>query len=138
MNDLKATLEAGKGIMDIRALIASIVGPHRLPHGTMTSHVLDVGKAEGVKIGDNIAVADCISFLGIALEQTADDEPEEGRPGLLSTTDIASGVSSSWPVFFFPSANSHKLTALLLPGEQLFAYTLGESCRIIVSEVQFR
>jgi hypothetical protein len=125
------SLISGRGLLDIRAWIASVVGPARLPMGAKSTYALAVS-AEPTMIATNLAIADAYVFVGIAAEN--------GQPA------VASGVlgqegqlgMNSWPVQFLPFANIYPLTVLLLPGEQLFAKATDIDTRIIISQVTFR
>ncbi len=134
MKDLKATLEAGRGILDIRVLYAAVAGPACLAMGAKRSYALTPAAPDGTQIGDNIATADAVVLLGISAEGGVN---AVGVTGLLSK-DEQLGISSSWPVLFLPFANRDAIHVILLPGEQLYAKALAADVRILVSEVQFR
>jgi hypothetical protein len=126
------SLLTGRGLLDIRAWIASVVGPSRLPMGSKSSYLLEATK-DGVMIATNIGVADAVVLVGVAAESGQD---AAGVAGLLGT-DGQMGTNS-WPVQFLPYSNIYPQVALLLPGDQLFAKSVGGDVRIIVSQVTFK
>ena len=127
---------SGRGLLDARALWASIVGPQRLAMGAKQSVVLSSTKA--TKIGDNIAAADAYVLIGVRAV-------DHGTPTIvLFSKDDSIGVGSGFPVVITGAGASFVdggFTQLLLPGEQLFAQLSpefgGADARVTVSQVTF-
>ncbi len=125
------SLISGKGILDIRALIANVVGPSRLPMGGKSTYQLKT--MEPTQLATNIAAADAYVLLGIAAESGQDPS---GAPGLLGYEGQLG--KNSWPVQFLPSGNIYPIVTLLLPGEELFGQATAADVRIVVSQVTFK
>ena len=125
------SLISGNGILDIRAVIANVVGPSRLPMGAKSTYQLKT--MEPTQIATNIATADAYVLLGIAAESGQDPS---GASGLLGYEGQLG--KNSWPVQFLPNGNIYPIVTLLLPGEELFGQATDADVRIVVSQVTFR
>jgi hypothetical protein len=131
----------GKGLLDARALWASIVGQQRLAMGAKQSFVVKANQS--VKIGDNIGAADAYVLLGVAGTETTPGTPTF----VLFSKDDIIGEGSGIPYMFGifgASPAPPPFTQLLLPGEQLFvqlsatALVFGVTeARLVVSQVTF-
>lgn len=125
---------SGQGLLDARAIWASIVGPQRFAMGAKRTFVLK--STETLKIGDNIAVAGVYVLIGVQAVDQANN-----LIGLFSKDDNI-GQGSGFPVVLAgPGFSATPFTQLLLPGEQLFAQLSPElvanNPRVIVSQVTF-
>ncbi len=112
---------SGKGLLDARALWASVVGPHRLALASKRSVILRVDQS--VEIYKNIASADAYVFIGVALPVNAGTNPlrivagedseslgfNNGTPQILNSQMGGGGYGASG------------FMQLLQPGEQLYA-----------------
>ena len=132
---------SGAGLLDARALWASIVGQQRLAMGAKQSFVVKADRS--IKIGENIGAADAYVLLGVTL---ADLTPGIPTFVLFSKDDIigeGSGIPYMFGIFG-AAALPPPFTQLLLPGEQLFVQLAAASgifgvteARLVVSQVTF-
>lgn len=132
----KITLESGAGLLDARALWASVVGPQRLAMAARKAVTLL--NTEAVEVYKNLGASDAYVLVGIAL-------PAE--PGGLSSLQVILGkedqlgFNAGWPVLVFPTGQPvYQVSQLLLPGEQLFAQIADPAVaqqNIVVAAVTF-
>jgi hypothetical protein len=135
-------LTHGRGLLDARALWASIVGPHRLAMTTKRTVELRVDRA--VEIARNIGLADAFVFVGVSLPANAPTIPLlilTGQEETLGESTSGSQVLTNQMGggAFAPSG----FMQLLQPGEQLFAQindpavAAGFTQRVVVAAVTF-
>jgi hypothetical protein len=114
--DVTISLTHGRGLLGIRALWASIIGPNRLAMSQRKAVTLKLNEA--VLIAANIATADSIMFVGVALPQNSPVNPLQA----IFSRDDQLGRNTGLPVRLVDQVNqSWSFMQVLLPGEQLFA-----------------
>ena len=125
--------DQGFGILSARALWAALVGPHLLP---MASIKIVKISGQAVELKKSLGASDGYVFLGVGAP------PDKGDPG--SDRGILLGPSESlgngsWPAFLVSgAANRYPVTALLMPGEQLFVQSQdGSEFSIVVAAAIF-
>jgi hypothetical protein len=136
MQDLRITLESGEGLLDARALWASIVGPHRLAMGSRRAVTLR--RDQPTLIAENIGRADAYVFVGFALPFGA----AVGTLPVIFSRDSEMGNNNAIPASAQPvvTGSLTGTTQILLPGEQLFGQIADPAIdgqNIVVAEVVF-
>lgn len=133
-------LARGKGLLDARALWASVVGPHRLAAAKGSSVQLSNSRAE--EVARNMGASDALMFVGVALPGA---NPAAAPVSILFSRMEMLGVNASAPF----NVNGQMggggfgqtgFMQLLLPGEQLFAQIAPggpAALAVVVAQVQF-
>lgn len=133
-------LAPGKGLLDARALWASVVGPHRLAMAKGSSVPLTNSRPE--EIARNMGSAGALMFVGVSLPGAT---PAPAAVSILFSKQEALGANASAPFNvngqmggggFGPTG----FMQLLLPGEQLFAQVAPggpAALAVVVAQVQF-
>lgn len=136
-------LLSGRGLLDARALWATLVGPNRLAMAQAKSLTLHVDRS--TELFKSMGAADAYVFIGVSLP--AGDPGGAGGIPVLMGRDSELGVNTSIPSListimiggtFFPVG----FTQLVMPGEQLYAKLAppvapGTTQQIVVSAVVF-
>ena len=122
--------DQGYGVLSARALWASLVGPHRLPMSPRK--IVQIPQGNAAELTKNLGTSDAYVFVGIAAQ------PGQGGLPIFLGRDNNLG-NGSWPVILtLGEANQYPVTALLMPGEQLFAQTQdGSAAAIVVAAAIF-
>lgn len=114
--------DPGAGLLNARALWASIVGPQRL--AMAARKVVKLTNTEAKEIYKSLGASDGFVLVGVALPFNASANPLE----VVFGTDDQLGFNTGWPVRLTDSGQGSFLyTQLLLPGEQLFAQIMGKA-----------
>ena len=113
-------VRSGSGLLDARALWASIVGPQRLALGARK--VARLVNTTPVEIYKNLGASKAYAFVGVALPFNTVANPLNV---VFGRDDSQLGFNSGLPVQLTPNQINFNFTQLLLPGEQLFAQILG-------------
>jgi hypothetical protein len=128
------TLESGNGLLDARALWASIVGPQRLAMAQRKPVTLKLG--ETVMIAKNLGGSDVYVLCGVSLPFPAPTKPL----AVVFGYEEQLGFNTGLPILLTDSQTNFTFTQLLLPGEQLFAQITDPavaSQNVVVSTVMF-
>lgn len=139
---LQIELSSGKGLLDARALWASIVGPQRL--AVTRSKSVQLTQDSGTVIYKNLGSADGYVFVGVALPISAPTNPLNVIFGTSDQLGINAGApyvlnSQMGGGGYGPSG----FMQLLLPGEQLYGQivhpglAVGFTQRVVVAAVTF-
>jgi len=136
----KIEFSSGQGLLDARALWASVVGPHRLAMAKGTS--LRLRNDRVTEVARNIGAAKVFMFVGVSLRG---ENPAPAAVEVLFSKQEALGNNTSAPFnvngqmgggAFAPSG----FMQLLLPDEQLFAVVAPggpQELQVVVAQVQF-
>ncbi len=131
---IKITMQSGQGLLDARALWASIVGPQRLamaPRKTVA--LLNDTTAE---IAKNLGASDAYVLVGVSLPFNAPTNPL----AVVFGKEEQLGFNTGLPVLLTDNQINFTFTQLLLPGEQLFAQIMDPAVarqNAVVSTVMF-
>ena len=114
--ELVATILSGRGLLDIRALWAAIVGPQRLAISQRTT--VGLRNDSPIEISKNLGVSNCYLLIGVATPHNL--------PALnvvFGREDQGLGQNTGWPITLLPASQGSmfQFTQLIAPGEQLFA-----------------
>ena len=134
MKDAKITIESGEGLLDARALWASIVGPQRLAMAQKASVKLFNGKS--AQIFKNLGASAAYVLIGVALPFNAPVKPLNTVFG----TGEGLGFNTGLPVVLTDNQLNWSFTQLLLPGEQLFAQIMDgavQNQNVVVAATMF-
>lgn len=128
-------IRSGAGLLDMRAIYASIVGPGRL---AMTQrNMVAMRNDESVQIAKNLGAADAYVFVGVALPQNSATNPLL----VLFSKDEVLGFSTALPARLTDQVNhSFSFMQLLLPGEQLYGQIVSGgpvTQHVVVASVVF-
>lgn len=133
---MRLLIEEGDGLLDIRALWASIIGPQRLAMASQR-RLIRLGSEFSSEIARNIGQANSYVFVGVALPQSAAISP---LPVVFDKSD-QTGANSGLPALLTKQVGmSWSFMQLLLPGEQIYGQITDMSIAsqdVIVSEVHF-
>jgi hypothetical protein len=135
-------LTHGRGLLDARALWATIVGPHRLAMSITRSVRLRTD--DPVEIAKNIGSADAFVFVGVALPVNAPINPLR----VIAGPGDSLGFNNSAPQILTAQMGGGAFAPtgfmqLLQPGEQLYmlindvAFPAGTEQGVIVATVTF-
>ncbi len=129
---------SGKGLLDFRALWASVVGPSRLAMARTSPFTLQ--RARSIKVASNIGAADAYMFIGVALPTNAPTNPLT----VIFSKNPDAGSNAGVPVQLVDSMgrDGQGFMQLLLPGEEMFAQITAPAPapaaqRVIVAQVIF-
>jgi len=111
---VKIELVSGKGLLDARALWASIVGPQRLAMAQKT--VAKLVNTNAVEIFKNLGASNAYVLVGVGLPFSA----SMATLNVVFGRDEQLGTNSGYPQLLTKSPVNFAFTQLLLPGEQLF------------------
>jgi hypothetical protein len=128
------TLESGAGLLDARALWASIVGPQRLAMARRTPVTLR--NNETASIYKNLGGSDVYVLVGVALPFPAPTKPLAVAFGY----EDQIGFNTGLPVLLTDSQVNFTFTQLLMPGEQLFAQIMNPAVaqqNVVVATAMF-
>ena len=112
--DVKIELVSGKGLLDARALWASVVGPQRLAMAQKT--VARLTNTNAVEIFKGLGASDAYVFVGVGLPFSA----SMATLNVVFGRDESLGTNSGYPQILTKSVVNFAFTQLVLPGEQLF------------------
>ena len=133
--DIHITLESGNGLLDARALWASIIGPNRLAMAQRTAVTLQ--RAVAVEVAKNLGASDAYIYVGVALPQNAPVNPLQ----VVFSRDDSTGRNTGLPAHLVDRVNqTFSFMQLLAPGEQLFAQITDanvEEANVVVATVVF-
>lgn len=134
----KITIEHGDGTLDIRALFAATVGPHRFAFAQRQSVVLE--QAQGIKLAENIGSADSYALVGVALPRNAPVNPLS----VMFSSDETMGFNTAIPARLVDSMSSGQTVfgfyQILMPGDQLFGQISDPAVQkqnVVVAMVMF-
>lgn len=119
--------DPGEGNLNLRAYIASLVGPRRVAHGARRTYVLTPGQA--VQIGANNARDKEAVYLECWVPFSALVALGIGTGALVLFSDsenTGSGVLVNLSTVF-PGQQNSRYSAVLLPDDVLFAQLTGSS-----------
>lgn len=133
---MRLVMESGKGLLDARALWASLVGPYRLAMAQRTS--IELFSDRAIDVAKNLGVSDVYLFVSVSLPNDAAVNPLSAIFGREDTL----GTNTGSPILLTNQAGIHvaSFMQLLLPGEQLFGQITNlavASQRVVVSAVMF-
>lgn len=126
---------SGQGLLDARAMFASIVGPNRLAMAPRTTVTLKL--SEGTLIAKNLGAADAYVLVGVGLPSNAAVNPLT----TIFSKDPEMGFNNGLPVRLTDHVSTDfSILQLLLPGEALYAQITNAAVatqNVVVSTVQF-
>jgi hypothetical protein len=135
-NAILSFLDPGRGNLNIRAYIASVVGPRRVAHGQKIK--LDLVTQMPTKILGNTGVQanqGVCAYVAVAL--LASDAVV--REAMFSSGEMV-GANTAIPSVMVntmgPGAGN-SFSAVLLPGDTLYAQAIGANFSVITSAVWF-
>lgn len=127
---LLAVADPGEGNLDARALVAAILGPMRLAHGSRKTHVLPSNQP--IQVVKNSKAAPC--YVGVSLD------PAVAGPLVVLVSGTPSSGMNSVPITL---TNTHgpysgvSYGAVVLPSEELYLQTAPNAAqmRIVATTV---
>jgi hypothetical protein len=130
---VKIEMVSGKGLLDARALWASIVGPQRLAMAQKT--VAKLTNTNAVEISKNLGASNAYVFIGVGLPFPA----PMATLNVVFGRDEQLGFNSGYPQLLTKSPVNFAFTQLLQPGEQLFCQITDAVAQqnVVVAAVMF-
>jgi hypothetical protein len=130
---------SGRGLLDARAVWASVAGPHRL--ALTLTHSVEMRTDRAVQIIKNLGAADAYVFAGVALPF---DAPLVPLPVFFGGSEQL-GKNAGSPYLLTPQMGGggfgvSGFMQLVLPGEQLYGQLAPGgplTQRVVVAEVVF-
>jgi len=130
---VKIEMVSGKGLLDARALWASIIGPQRLAMAQKSvAKLINTGATEITK---NLGASNAYVFVGVGLPFSA----SMATLNVVFGRDESLGTNSGYPQLLTKSPTNFAFTQLVLPGEQLFCQITDAVAQqnVVVSAVMF-
>jgi hypothetical protein len=127
-------MDSGVGLLDARAIWASIVGPQRLAMAQRTS--VKLSSTETREVFKGLGAANAYVMVGVGLPFNAPVNPLQ----VVFGKDDQLGFNTGLPIRLTDSVTNFTFTQLLLPGEQLFAQIMDMAVaeqNIIVAAAMF-
>ena len=133
-NKFEITLDSGAGLLDARALWASIVGPQRL--AMSQKKPVSLRNDTTVEIYKNLGASNAYVLVGVALPFNAPVKPLH----IVFGKEDQLGFNSGLPVLLTDNQLNWNFTQLLMPGEQLFAQIMDAAVaqqNVVVASAMF-
>lgn len=130
--ELLAKIDPGRGNLSANAYLAARVGPYRVAHGSRKNVPLLVAD-QAVKIASSPGTSDQAIYVGIGL-------PPGAAPTIVLFSSSEDTSSSSIPgamAVAFSVGSGISFSAVLLPGDDLYAWSSVANVRLVVSQVGF-
>lgn len=130
----RISLDSGAGLLDARAIWASIVGPQRLAMSQRTS--VRLSSTQTREVFKSLGAANAYVLVGVGLPFDAPVNPLQ----VVFGKDDQLGSNTGLPIRLTDSVVSFTFTQLLLPGEQLYAQIMDIAVveqNIIVASAMF-
>jgi hypothetical protein len=135
MDGARIELVSGAGLLDARAMWASIVGPHRLAMAPRKPVTMFLDRT--IELVKNLGASDVYVFAGVALPFNSPTNPL----AVLFDKNEETGFNNGLPGVLVPQVNmSFSFMQLLLPGEQLYGRIVSPGVatqNVVVSTVMF-
>jgi hypothetical protein len=130
----RIVMDSGEGLLDARAIWASIVGPQRLAMAQRVS--VKLSSTETREVLKSLGRANAYVMVGVGLPFNAPVNPLQ----VVFGKDDQLGFNTGLPIRLTDSVTNFTFTQLLLPGEQLYAQIMDIAVaeqNIIVASAMF-
>lgn len=127
-------IDSGVGLLDARAIWASVVGPQRLAMAQRVT--VRLSSLETREVFKSLGAADAYVLVGIGLPFNAPVNPL----AIVFGKEEQLGFNTGLPIQLTDSFSNFAFTQLLLPGEQLFAQIMDTAVveqNIVVASAVF-